>query len=49
VYLYYKAGRLAEQKRITLYFDGDTLARMEGDVPPVATSSPVSTPQDVQP
>ncbi|HUX31745.1 MAG TPA: outer membrane protein assembly factor BamE [Thiobacillus sp.] len=49
VYLYYKAGRLAEQKRITLYFDGDTLARMEGDVPPAAISSPESTPQDVQP
>ncbi|MBU1395729.1 MAG: outer membrane protein assembly factor BamE, partial [Gammaproteobacteria bacterium] len=30
VYLYYKAGRLAEQKRITLFFEGDTLVRMEG-------------------
>jgi outer membrane protein assembly factor BamE len=49
VYRYYKAGKLAEQKRITLYFDGDTLARMEGDVPPAATSSPESTPQDVRP
>ena len=25
VYLYYKAGKLTEQKRITLFFDGDTL------------------------
>ncbi|AAZ97077.1 conserved hypothetical protein [Thiobacillus denitrificans ATCC 25259] len=33
VYVYYKAGKLAEQKRITLHFDGDTLARIEGDVP----------------
>jgi len=33
VYMYYKAGKLAEQKRITLHFDGDTLARIEGDVP----------------
>ena len=49
VYLYYKAGKLAEQKRISLYFDGDTLARMEGDVPLAATSSPESTPQDVRP
>ncbi|MDP2111116.1 MAG: outer membrane protein assembly factor BamE [Thiobacillus sp.] len=49
VYRYYKAGRLSEQKRITLYFDGDTLARMEGDVPPAAASSPASTPQGVQP
>jgi outer membrane protein assembly factor BamE len=33
VYVYYKAGRLAEQKRITLFFEGDTLARIEGDMP----------------
>jgi outer membrane protein assembly factor BamE len=37
VYVFYKAGKLAEQKRITLFFDGDTLARIEGDLPePVA-------------
>jgi outer membrane protein assembly factor BamE len=34
VYRYYKAGTLTEQKRITLFFDGDTLARIEGDLPP---------------
>jgi len=34
VYVYYKAGKLAEQKRITLFFDGDTLARIDGDLPP---------------
>jgi len=33
VYVYYKAGKLAEQKRITLFFEGDTLARIEGDLP----------------
>jgi outer membrane protein assembly factor BamE len=33
VYLFYEAGTLVEQKRITLFFDGDTLARIEGDVP----------------
>jgi outer membrane protein assembly factor BamE len=33
VYVFYKAGKLAEQKRITLFFDGDTLARIEGDLP----------------
>jgi outer membrane protein assembly factor BamE len=33
VYMYYKAGKLAEQKRITLFFEGDTLMRIEGDVP----------------
>lgn len=36
VYLHYKAGKLTEQKHITLYFDGDTLARIEGDLPPPA-------------
>ena len=33
VYLYYDAGTLVEQKRISLFFDGDSLARIEGDVP----------------
>ncbi|MFH1818590.1 MAG: outer membrane protein assembly factor BamE [Pseudomonadota bacterium] len=33
VYLYYKAGKLTEQKHITLIFEGDTLARIEGDLP----------------
>ncbi|HEY9098501.1 MAG TPA: outer membrane protein assembly factor BamE [Thiobacillus sp.] len=50
VYVNYKSGKLAEQKRITLFFDGETLVRMEGDLPvpevpastPVAVASPVS-------
>lgn len=33
VYVNYKAGKLAEQRRITLFFDGDTLTRIEGDLP----------------
>jgi outer membrane protein assembly factor BamE len=33
VYVYYKAGKLTEQKRITLYFDDDTLKRIDGDFP----------------
>jgi len=47
VYVFYKAGKLAEQKRITLFFDGDTLARIEGDLPePVAApATPQSEPQ----
>lgn len=60
VYVYYKAGRLAEQKRITLFFDGDTLVRIEGDLPPksepaaeavpapVARPSPQPAPQPVE-
>ncbi|WP_324778526.1 outer membrane protein assembly factor BamE domain-containing protein [Thiobacillus sedimenti] len=46
VYLFYKAGNLTEQKHITLYFDGDTLARIEGDVPEqVLHSAPPVAPQ----
>jgi outer membrane protein assembly factor BamE len=33
VYLYYKAGKLTEQKRISLFFEGDTLTRIEGNLP----------------
>ena len=33
VYLNAPGGELAEQKRITLFFEGDLLARIEGDVP----------------
>lgn len=33
VYVFYEAGKLVEQKRITLFFDGDVLVRIEGDVP----------------
>ena len=45
VYVFYKAGKLAEQKRITLFFDGEILARIEGDLPVVETppAPPVKT------
>ena len=33
VYMFYKAGKLTEQKRISLFFDNDTLVRIEGDLP----------------
>ncbi len=33
VYVYYKAGRLTEQKHITLFFEGDILKNIEGDFP----------------
>lgn len=41
VYVFYKAGKLAEQKRITLFFDGDTLTRIDGDLP-AAEPAPVA-------
>lgn len=44
VYLYHKAGTLTEQKRVTLFFDGDTLARIEGDLPAVAPADPGAAP-----
>ena len=45
VYVNYKAGKLAEQKRIALFFDGEVLARIEGDVPAVEPVQPVPAPQ----
>jgi len=50
VYLYYKAGKLTEQKRITLFFDGDTLTRIVGDLPPPAQPEAAAGPKpDSQP
>jgi len=40
VYMFYKAGKLAEQKHISLFFDGDTLVRIEGDLPEPAPQPP---------
>ncbi len=39
VYVDYKAGKLAEQKHISLFFEGDTLVRIEGDLPTAAPSA----------
>lgn len=44
VYLYRKAGTLTEQKRVTLFFEDDTLARIEGDLPPMPPASPDPAP-----
>lgn len=44
VYVFYKAGKLAEQKRISLFFEGDTLVRIEGDVPEPTTAVPAPAP-----
>lgn len=44
VYLHRRAGVLTEQKRITLFFDGEVLVRMEGDLPaPIAEPAAVAT------
>ena len=42
VYRYYKRGALSEEKRISLFFDGDTLSRIEGELPPA--ESPANAP-----
>ena len=39
VYTFHKGGKLVEQKRITLFFEDDILARIEGDVPVGAPGS----------
>lgn len=50
VYTFHKAGKLTEQKRITLFFDNDTLLRIEGDVPvAVAETTPAIAPGSVVP
>ena len=43
VYVYYKGGKLAEQRRLSLFFEGDTLARIEGDLPPPAAPQPTQS------
>lgn len=40
VYVFYKAGKLAEQKHVALFFDGDTLTRIEGDLPAGESTAP---------
>ncbi|MDP2030246.1 MAG: outer membrane protein assembly factor BamE [Thiobacillus sp.] len=48
VYILYHAGTLVEQKRISLFFDGDTLTRIEGDVPAaVLAAQPPAAPAPV--
>ncbi len=44
VYLYHKAGKLTEQKRVTLFFEGETLVRLEGDLPEPAGQPSAPTP-----
>jgi outer membrane protein assembly factor BamE len=44
VYLYHKAGRLTEQKRVTLFFEGETLVRLEGDLPEPAAQPAAPAP-----
>ena len=44
VYTFSKRGKLVEQKRITLFFEGDILQRIEGDVPAVTESSAAPAP-----
>ena len=41
VYLFYQAGTLVERKRVSLIFEGDTLVRIEGDVPAEVLATPV--------
>jgi outer membrane protein assembly factor BamE len=42
VYVFHKAGKLAEQRRLSLFFDGDSLIRIEGQVPPAEGSVPAT-------
>ncbi|MFZ0107739.1 MAG: outer membrane protein assembly factor BamE [Thiobacillus sp.] len=44
VYVFHKAGRLDEQKRVSLFFEGDLLARIEGDLPVVEQEPDLAPP-----
>lgn len=44
VYVNYKGGKLAEQKRISLFFEGETLVRIEGDLPAPELVAPPPAP-----
>lgn len=44
VYRFQKGGRLIEERRVTLIFEGDTLKRLEGDVVAAGNAKPVSAP-----
>lgn len=48
VYRYQKAGVLTEERKLALFFEGDALKRIEGDVvaaPPASEAKPVTPPQ----
>jgi outer membrane protein assembly factor BamE len=44
VYVYYTAGKLSEQRRISLFFEGDSLVRIEGDMPSAEAAAQAPTP-----
>jgi len=44
VYRFQKGGRLIEERRVTLIFEGDTLKRLEGDVVAADNAKPASAP-----
>ncbi len=45
VYVFHKSGKLAEQRRLSLFFDGDSLARIEGNLPSADPGAQTATPQ----
>lgn len=49
VYLMRTAGELTDKQRITLYFDGDTLVRIDGSVPGLALTTADAVPSDAMP
>jgi outer membrane protein assembly factor BamE len=44
VYRFQKGGRLVEERRVTLIFEGDTLKRLEGDVVAAGNAKAASAP-----
>ena len=49
VYLYQKGGEVTAHRRISVIFDGDKLARIDGDVVPAASPGAASASSTAQP
>lgn len=49
VYRYEHEGKLVEQQRLTLYFNGDSLARIDDSHMPPASAAPATGTQGSQP
>jgi outer membrane protein assembly factor BamE len=43
VYVYQKGGEVSEQRRISVIFEGDNLARVDGDILPAGTPAAANT------
>jgi outer membrane protein assembly factor BamE len=48
IYRFSQEGKLVEDKRLSLYFENDSLKRIDDAAPSVSTAKPVDTVQSVK-